>query len=153
MKKRFPLPVGQFLFLALVSCTCLSGTGCVERLLQVRSEPPGATVYVNGAEVGKTPCDHAFSFYGTVDVTLRAPGYLSQRELHVLSPPWYEIFPADFVAEILLPFHFQDVHQVTVKLAPSPQEMSPGQQRELREKAEEMRSRLEPSKKESSPSD
>lgn len=132
-------------FLSLVVLTtALASTGCVERLLQVRSQPPGAAVYVNGEEVGVTPCDHAFSFYGTVDVTLRAPGYVSYRELKTLSPPWYQFFPMDFVTDLLVPWRIRDVHEVTVELAPSPVEIDTDTRRELKEKAETMRPLVEP---------
>jgi hypothetical protein len=122
----------------------LASAGCVERILQVRSQPPGAAVYVNGEEVGATPCDHDFSFYGTVDVTLRAPGHVSHRELKTLSPPWYQFFPLDFVTDLLVPWPIRDVHEVTVELAPSPVEIDTATRDELREKVEEMRPLVEP---------
>jgi hypothetical protein len=101
---------------------------------------------VNGDEVGKTPCDHPFSFYGTVDVTLRAPGHLSYRELKPLSPPWYEVFPIDFFTELVWPFNLRDIHQVEVLLVPSAPQMDESKQKELDQKAEELRSQLPPEK-------
>jgi hypothetical protein len=35
----------------------LALAGCVERILTVRSEPPGAAVTVDGDPAGTTPCD------------------------------------------------------------------------------------------------
>jgi len=131
---------------ALSAWALFQSTGCVERLLQVRSTPSGANVYVNGDEVGKTPCDHPFSFYGTVDITLRSPGHLSHRELNTLSPPWYELFPLDFFSDLILPFTLRDVHPVEVVLVPSPSQMDESQQKELDKKAEELSSQL-PSEK------
>lgn len=87
------------------------GPGCVERLLQVRSEPPGAEVFVNGSRAGTTPIDVPFVHYGIFDVTLRAPERVSVRRLETVRPPWYEIMPLDFFAENLLPFRFRD-HRV-----------------------------------------
>jgi hypothetical protein len=134
----------RLLLAAFVGPLCL-GAGCVERLLQVRSAPPGARVYLNGEEIGQTPCDHPFSFYGTVDVTVRAPGYLSQRQLVSLSPPWYQFFPMDFVTDVLVPLTIQDLHRVSVELRESsPSEGDPEARRDLDRRAEEMRARLSP---------
>ncbi|MCZ6795463.1 MAG: PEGA domain-containing protein [Planctomycetota bacterium] len=112
MRTRRSLPL---LGLALAA---LLASGCVERLLQVRSEPPGARVFVNGQEVGETPLDHPFSFYGTLSVVLRRSGYESQRIVAELEPPWYEYFPLDFFAENLLPWTLRDHHLVRVELEP-----------------------------------
>jgi hypothetical protein len=122
----------------------LFGTvGCVERLLQVRSDPSGATVYVNGQEVGRTPLDHPFSFYGTVEVALRAQGCTSYREDVVLSPPWYEVFPFDLFSELLVPVTFRDVHAVEVRLTPTPAAMSVEGEQEIERKTQDLRSKLE----------
>ncbi len=126
--------------LACVLLPCV--TGCVERLLQVRSDPPGARVYVDGKEVGTTPCDYAFSFYGTVEVTLRAPGYHAHREFKSLPAPWYQVFPIDCIADLVLPWTIRDVHTLSVELQPSPAEVSPPERRRLEEKAEELRALL-----------
>ena len=122
----------------------MPSTGCVERILQVRSDPPGAEVYVNGDKVGTTPCDHEFTFYGTVGVTLRGPGLTSRRELVTLSPPWYEFFPLDLITDLLLPFTIRDVHPLHMELRPSKTEITPAVRRELDGKAEEMRNLLTP---------
>jgi len=119
--------------------------GCIQRMIEVRSDPPGAKVYVNGEAAGTTPCDHPFTFYGTVDVTLRAPGYLSHRELRTLSPPWYQFFPLDLVTDFL---PLRDVELVEVKLEPAPGEVDARLRKELEEKSEEMRSLLESGKDE-----
>ena len=42
---------------------------------RVQSDPPGALVYLNGEEVGRTPLAHDFLWYGNYDVELRSePG-------------------------------------------------------------------------------
>jgi hypothetical protein len=128
--------------LALLGALLVGDTACVERLLQVRSDPPGAKVFVNGDEVGTTPLDHAFTFYGTVEVMLRAKGCMSYRELKPLYPPWYEIFPIDFFSEILLPIHLTDVHTVEVSMTPGSGELSETQRTDLEKKAGELRAAL-----------
>jgi hypothetical protein len=127
---------------ALVAAT-LALTGCVERILRVRTDPPRSAIYVNGDSVGATSDDgvlaHPFTYYGTVDVTARAPGHYSRREYIALEPPWYQIFPLDFVSEVLIPWNIEDVHELDLTLAPSPPEMDSALQKELRAKAEALR--------------
>jgi hypothetical protein len=94
----------------------------VERLLQIRSDPPEAQVMINGENAGTTPLDHPFTFYGTFDVTLRAKGHRSLRVLEPVSMPWYEVFPLDFFAEHLCPLTLHDRHVLEYKLAKVPLE-------------------------------
>lgn len=58
---------------ALLGCPLL--LGCVDRRLAITSEPPGATVLLNDAEVGATPCEVEFTYFGTYDVRLHKDGY------------------------------------------------------------------------------
>ena len=125
-------------YLALLS----GGTSCVERIIQIRSDPSGADVYLNGDEVGKTPLDHPFSFYGTVEVALRADGHLYHRELKTLSPPWYEVMPLDLFAELFLPWKVRDVHSVEVALEPAPRDLSEPQRQDMRARSAELREHL-----------
>src|SRR5581483_5232398 len=45
-------------------------TGCVERRYVITSDPPGAIVYCNGRQIGATPVDDHFIYYGKYDFTL-----------------------------------------------------------------------------------
>lgn len=117
----------------------LGTTGCVERLLQVRSDPPGASVFVNGKEVGKTPCDYPFAFYGTVDVAMRLQGHELHREVTKLHIPWYELFPLDFFAEFLWPGRLRDVHTLEASLVALPATMPAGLEQDLATKAASLR--------------
>jgi hypothetical protein len=146
----WPFMKGLHPQLVASSICLLAASGCVERILQIRSDPPGAVAYVNGEKVGTTPCDHPFTFYGTVDVTLRGPpepkrwGYLSHREMVTLSPPWYEVFPLDFFSELLLPWTLHDDHALEVRLASSPLEVDEGEGEDLKQEAEKLRQELGP---------
>ncbi|MFB3120043.1 MAG: PEGA domain-containing protein [Stenotrophomonas maltophilia] len=40
----------------------------------ITSEPPGALVWLNDREIGRTPVDVDFEFYGRYDVRLHLPG-------------------------------------------------------------------------------
>jgi hypothetical protein len=108
------------LLAAGLALAALAPCGCVERLLQVRSDPPGAAVYVNGAHAGTTPLEQPFSFYGTVEVALRREGCLSHRELVALRAPWYEAFPLDVISELVVPWNIRDRHELDVRLVPTP---------------------------------
>ena len=52
----------------------LAGTsalvGCVERRVWIDSNPPGALVWLNDAQVGRTPVDVSITHHGVYDVRL-----------------------------------------------------------------------------------
>ena len=93
----------------------LSAGGCVERTLQIQTEPPGALVHLNGEEVGRTPMRKTFVWYGTYDVELRKEGYVTKTAVTKVWAPWWQIPPIDLFAE-LLPVPLQDNHAVTYRL-------------------------------------
>jgi len=93
-------------------------TGCVERTLILRSDPPGATVVVNGDELGVAPAKVEFETYGTYDVVMSAPRYCRLHALVPVKPPWYENIPFDFFCEVVWPGKMLDEHLVTLKLEP-----------------------------------
>ena len=110
--------------------------GCVVRELIVNSDPPGAAVYINGREEGRTPLTKTFDFYGARELTLRLDGYETASEVVTPSVPWYEYFPIDFVTEILLPLRLYDRHEYSFTLEPLPDRAPPG----LLERADRIRS-------------
>jgi len=91
--------------------------GCVERTMSVQSSPPGALVYLNDQEVGRTPMQHDFLWYGTYDVTLRMDGYESLKTRATLFPPIYQWLGLDLFAEIV-PIHFKDHQTLVYSLRP-----------------------------------
>ncbi|HET6427075.1 MAG TPA: PEGA domain-containing protein [Phycisphaerae bacterium] len=74
--------------------------GCVERTLTITSDPAGALVYVSSVEVGRTPVNIPFTFYGTYDVTLRLEGYETLDAGWRVDPPVYDLFPVDLLSEM-----------------------------------------------------
>jgi hypothetical protein len=60
--------------LVLVACATTL-TGCLKRTISVTSQPEGAIVWINDVEVGRTPLETDFTFYGVYDVRLRREGY------------------------------------------------------------------------------
>jgi len=49
--------------------------GCVDRRIHITSEPTGAVVMLNDAEVGVTPCEVNFTYFGVYDVRLHKSGF------------------------------------------------------------------------------
>ncbi len=128
--------------LAALSLAASAGalSGCVERLVTVRSEPPQADVYVDDNYVGRTPCEVPYTWYGTRSLAVEKKGYRSVKELMVLRPPWWQIPPLDFVTDVVLPFTIRDRSEYSFTLAPeaaSREEFEEVRRRaaELREKA------------------
>jgi hypothetical protein len=99
-------------------------TGCVERRLYLRSDPPGADVYIDGELVGQTrredhpdgPLFVNFIYYGTREYTVRKVGYATASGEIRLETPWYEYPPVDFFAEVLAPWPIINEHRIDVKL-------------------------------------
>lgn len=99
-------------------------TGCVERRIYLRSDPPGADVYIDGEYIGRTrPDSHVdgplyanFIFYGTREYTFRKPGYETVSGRIELEAPWYEYPPIDFFAEVLTPWYIIDEHGIMLEM-------------------------------------
>jgi PEGA domain len=89
----------------LVSIACLSvlltaGCGQVRREMTLESKPAGAVVYLNGEEVGRTPCTVNFTWYGEYDLALRKEGYQSLKTTQAVVAPWWQWVPIDLMAEL-----------------------------------------------------
>jgi hypothetical protein len=112
---------------ALIGIALLLCAGCVERRIYVRSEPPGADVYIDGEKVGQTRAENdpqgpffvTFAYYGSREYTLRKSGFQTQGGTVQLKVPWYEYPPMDFFAEVLAPWKIVDKHEISVKLKPA----------------------------------
>ena len=83
----------------VLSAICLSG--CVQRTMYVNSEPPGAIVYMNDQEVGRTPLQRDFTWYGTYDVQVRKEGYETLSTKSRVIAPWWQWPPIDLIAEFM----------------------------------------------------
>jgi hypothetical protein len=75
--------------------------GCLERRIHITSEPAGAMVWLNDVEVGRTPCETAFTYFGDYDVRVRLEGYEPLVERKKARQPVYEYPPMDLVATAL----------------------------------------------------
>ena len=117
--KRFLVP------LACIFAIFSGSGGCIERILTIQTNPPGAIVELNAQEMGRTPVSRDFTWYGTYDVTIRRQGYETLKTSAKVYAPFYEWIPFDLITE-LLPFPFKDHHNFTYDLTPAPPASEPG---------------------------
>ena len=123
--------------------------GCVERTLTVRSDPPESLLFLNGTEVGRTPFESDFTYYGWYDVELRKEGYETLKIKGEVIAPWWQWVPFDLFAE-LLPLRLRDQQFLSYSLRPTTsQQVDP--QNMLRH-AESMQGQLESSPRTKAPS-
>jgi hypothetical protein len=101
-----------------IGLTLFAESGCVRRRLNVRSNPPGALVYVDNQQIGTTPCSVDFTYYGTREIRLIKPGYETLAINQPIPTPWYQIPPLDFVSENLTPMKIRDNRTVTFDMSP-----------------------------------
>jgi hypothetical protein len=101
---------------ALAICACFGG--CVERRMLVRTNPPGAMLYVDDYPIGTTPIATNFVYYGVRKIRLVKDGYETLTVMQPIAPPWYEITPLDFVSENFIPGQIRDVRSLDFQLAP-----------------------------------
>jgi hypothetical protein len=92
---------------------CLLLGGCVRRTMVINSEPSGALVYMNGQEIGRTPIERDFTWYGTYDVQVRKEGYETLKTHSKVIAPWWQWVPFDLPAEL---FPLTDRHHLNYSL-------------------------------------
>lgn len=114
-------------------------SGCVERLLQIRSTPSEAEVLVDGEPVGRTPVDVEFHFYGDREIIVRKENYRELRVLQEVSAPWWQFFPFDLFTDLLLPWTVRDIRKLHFELKEAGETPYP----EVRERADELRKQLD----------
>lgn len=105
--------------LACAALMVLCSVGCVQRRITIRSNPPGALVYVDKYEIGKTPCSVSHIYYGTREVKLIKDGYETLTVMQWMPPPWYQIPPFDFIAENIVPAEIRDERTYSYQLVPT----------------------------------
>jgi hypothetical protein len=84
----------------------------------IRTNPPGALVYVDDNEVGLTPVAISPIYYGNRKIRLVKDGCETQTFIQSVPPPWYEIPPLDFFAENLVPGTIRDQRTFDYQLRP-----------------------------------
>lgn len=104
---------------AVVACMLAGGIGCVQRRMTIRSNPPGALVYVDDYQVGTTPVSTDFIYYGTRKIRLVKDGFETLTVRQPFPLPWYQVFPLDFVTESLVPWEVRDERVVDLAMMPA----------------------------------
>lgn len=98
------MPPVERMFRSAVLLLALASGGCVERFINVKSEPAGATVMLDDVKIGVTPVDIPYTWYGKRLLVVDLPEYVSVREVLAINPPWWQYFPLDFITDVLIPF-------------------------------------------------
>jgi hypothetical protein len=114
---------------------CTVHAGCVQRRMTVRTNPPGALLYVDDYPIGTTPISTNFTYYGTRKIRLVKDGYETLTVMQPIPAPWYQFPPIDFVAENVVPGEIRDHRALDFQLRP--QTIVPTDQ--LLSRAEELR--------------
>ena len=86
---------------ALGGVMLLSSTGCVRRTISITSDPAGALVILNDREVGRTPVEVDFTYYGTYDVRLHKEGFEPFAGSAEAAPPAWDTIPLDLASELI----------------------------------------------------
>lgn len=135
LRKPNPLAAAALVAFALV----LASSGCVRRRLTVRTNPPGALVYVDNQQIGTSPCSVDFTYYGTREIRMVKPGYETLTINQPIPSPWWQKPGIDFVSENLAPMKIRDNRVVSFNLIPQriiPTEELIGRGQQLRVEAQ-----------------
>ena len=98
---------------------CVLASGCVTRSLTIKTEPPGALVYVNDELKGQSPVTYDFVWYGWHRVLIRKDGFQRVDDRKEVHAPVYLCIPFDLAME-LLPFRIHDTRTWSYVLTPAP---------------------------------
>ena len=107
----------------------------MQRRLTIRTNPPGALVYIDDYPIGTTPCSTDFVYYGTRKVRIVKSGYETLTVMQPIPTPWYQYPGLDFVCENLVPGEIRDERVVEYQLQPQTIVPSP----QLLDRAENLR--------------
>jgi len=133
LRRRVSLPVLAVLFASLAAA------GCVQRKITINSQPQGALVHLNDQEVGRTPVEVPFTFYGTYDVRLEKAGYKPLWTQKKASAPWWEYPGPDLLAEAIPGVESNPTWHFTLQQATPPAEQDADA---LLNRAQELRGRV-----------
>jgi hypothetical protein len=95
-------------------------SGCVRRRMTIRSNPPGAAVWIDNQQIGTTPVSTSFVYYGTRKIQLVKDGFETMTVYRRIRPPWYQVPPLDFVSENLWPSELRDERVLAFELRVQP---------------------------------
>ena len=87
--------------LAVLLAPSVVGASCVERRVWIETDPPGALVWINDAQAGRTPVDVEFTHHGTYDLRIEKEGFEPLLTAATTEGPLWDTAPIDFVVEVL----------------------------------------------------
>ncbi len=105
--------------LSICLIIALTTAGCVRRRLTVRTNPPGASVFVDKQLIGTSPAATSFVYYGTREIEVVRDGYRTEKVLRTISKPWYQVPPLDFFSETLWPWEIRDEEIIDISMLPA----------------------------------
>ena len=107
----------RLLLLAVLLSLCVGG-GCVRRRMTIRSQPPGAQVFIDDQEIGVTPVSTSYTYYGTRKIQLIKDGFETLTVQQNFHPSWYSVPPLDFFSENLYSGELRDERVLDFQLIP-----------------------------------
>lgn len=90
----------------------------MRRRLTITSDPPGALVYLNDQEIGKTPIAYNFIYSGAYKIRCSKDSYETKTVMHRVGTPWYLYPGVDFFSENFVPGQISDLQSCHVELEP-----------------------------------
>lgn len=106
--------------LLFIAATITLLPACAERRIRVTSTPPGARVWLNDEEIGRTPTEARFTFYGHYDLRLETPGFEPYHAKHTAHAPFHEYPGPDLIATAI-PANISHTVEWHVDMAPTPE--------------------------------
>lgn len=138
---RLATPIQVPVLLAMLSGLVACET---QRTITVTSNPPGALVFLNDEEVGRTPITVPFTFYGTYSVRLEKPGYDPLWTKKEAAAPFWELPGPDLIA-LLIPGKKVDLSwHYELQALPLAEGVSAIDEQQLLQRADQMRQSLGP---------
>ena len=115
---------GSYLVLSAYCLLLPLASGCIYRSLTIRTDPPGAMVYVNDQLKGPSPVTYDFTWYGWHRIMIRKAGYQRLDDRKMVHAPIYLWMPFDLVME-LVPFRIRDQRTLAYTLTPQAEPATP----------------------------
>ncbi len=81
----------------------LTLSACADRRITITSDPPGATAYLNDVNIGRTPAQTDFTWFGTYDVRLELQGHDTLTTTADADAPIHEWPGIDILSQAIPP--------------------------------------------------
>lgn len=139
--------IRSFSFLVLVAVIFVSA-GCVTRTITVKTNPSNALVYIDDELVGESPVTVPFTYYGTRKIMIEKKDddekltHERTTAFEKIKAPVYEIFPLDFISELVWPRELKDEHILTYDLVELEPLTTKERQKNILTNADELRQKV-----------